>query len=590
MRILAVTSTLFVLHTFIQAQTVNVTVEAGKSLHAINPWLYGINAARWDESLFAGKTDEMLLTADRDAIAKIKASGVTLLKYPGGNDADHYIWNSPSNYATEMDTDEYIALCREVRTEPFITINFNEPARLAADWVHYCNIVRKYDVKLWEVGDEQWGTWAKGHSTPEDYAKKYVEFVKAMKAVDPTIKVATNLAVGSYGENWNERVLRAADGYFDMFTFTFFPISRGKENDDTLFASVLSYRKMYSELRNTVERVLGNEKTGKMLFVNVGYNSVNHSPGPFTLSLANALWTADMIGTMAELRTDIGCFWALHNQYPPGGGDFGYLSSDGTNTPRVSYYVFPLFAKYFGDEALQAHSADPLLSVYASRKRNSISLALVNKDKKKTKTADVDLSGFKPGNTAEIWLLDESRKAERMPDANIASKISFSVPPYSFMVVRLASRDSLPPPQSIALLASPSASSASTMNALWGPGSFDAQKAVDGRMDTRWRSGIRMKPEDGDDQWFQLSWRTLRRIARVRIHWGENHGIEYRLQASSDGKTWKTIHTVSDGNGGTETFDCNPVVEGRYLRIRASKGTEGGSAYAIRELEVFEQH
>src|SRR3989338_9297648 len=109
------------------AQSIRVDVDAGQSIRLISPLLYGINTARWDESLFPGASNEMLLGSDRGAIIKIKASGVTLLKYPGGNDADHYIWNSPSNNATEMDTDEYIALCREVRAEPFITINFNEP-------------------------------------------------------------------------------------------------------------------------------------------------------------------------------------------------------------------------------------------------------------------------------------------------------------------------------------------------------------------------------------------------------------------------------------------------------------------------------
>jgi len=62
----------------VMAQPARVQIDANKILHPINPWLYGINTARWDESLFPGPTDEMLMTADRDAIEKIKASGVTL--------------------------------------------------------------------------------------------------------------------------------------------------------------------------------------------------------------------------------------------------------------------------------------------------------------------------------------------------------------------------------------------------------------------------------------------------------------------------------------------------------------------------------
>jgi hypothetical protein len=109
-----------------------------------------------------------------------------------------------------MDTDEYLALCRAVDAEPFITINFNASPQLAADWVRYCNRERGYNVKYWEVGDEQWGTWAKGHAPPEVYAKKYLTFVRAMKAVDPTIKIATNVPLGPHPEQGTTRVLKAA--------------------------------------------------------------------------------------------------------------------------------------------------------------------------------------------------------------------------------------------------------------------------------------------------------------------------------------------------------------------------------------------
>ena len=117
------------------AQPVSVEVDAGRFVRTVNPLLFGLNTARWDESLFPAASDRMLLSCDRDAIAKVRASGVTLLKYPGGNDADAYIWNAPGNNATEMDTDEYLAFCREVDAEPFITVNFNQPPALAAEWV-----------------------------------------------------------------------------------------------------------------------------------------------------------------------------------------------------------------------------------------------------------------------------------------------------------------------------------------------------------------------------------------------------------------------------------------------------------------------
>ncbi|MCU0411486.1 MAG: hypothetical protein MUF82_03000, partial [Bacteroidetes bacterium] len=237
---------------FLIAQPVRISVDASAVVGDINPLLFGINTARWDESLFPGPSTEMLLSSDRDAIAKIKASGITMLKYPGGNDADHYIWNSPANNASEMDTDEYLALCRETGAEPFITVNFNEPPELAADWVRYCNVTRGFGVKLWEVGDEQWGSWAKGHSSPEEYARKFSRFARAMKAVDPSIKIATNVALagssaslGGASEGWTARVLRAASDDIDMLTITFYPQQWGEEDDDVLLSSVDTYRTLF---------------------------------------------------------------------------------------------------------------------------------------------------------------------------------------------------------------------------------------------------------------------------------------------------------------------------------------------------------
>lgn len=564
------------------AQETSVIVDAGKIIGRVSPWLYGINTARWDESLFPGRTDDLLLSADRDAIAKIRASGITLLKYPGGNDADHYVWNSPSNNSTEMDTDEYLALCRAVGAEPFITVNFNEPPELAAAWVRYCNITKGYNVKLWEVGDEQWGTWARGHVPPEEYARKYVKFVDAMRAVDPTIKVATNVPLGPHPENWTQRVLMAAPDHVDMLTFTYFPQQWGKENDDTLLATVAKYRQLYQQLRRDVEEAVGPARASTLLYVNVGYNSVNHSPGPQTLRMLNALWTADMLGAMAEMGTDIACFWALHNFYPPRGGDFGYLSSEGKNTPRSSYHVFPLFHRHIGGWMCNVTNTNPELSVYASREGKKLSLVLINKSKYRPTSASVSLRDFTPQSGGRMWLLDERRKIEPVADKkHIASSFQISVPPVAILALELISQDSVVPPQNLARSAAATASSYSTIGPHFGPSS-----AIDGIPDTRWNSAAWTKSNGDERQWFQLSWKSVQRIARVNIAWGESPAVEYTIKTSTDGKNWKTLRSISNGTGGNEVHVVEPTSV-RLLRIDGSRGTKGISAYSIREIGVF---
>ncbi|MCX6143393.1 MAG: discoidin domain-containing protein [Ignavibacteriales bacterium] len=565
------------------AQQVKIAIDAGKIVRPINPWLYGINTARWDESLFPGPTDEMLRTADRDAIEKIKASGVTLLKYPGGNDADQYIWNSSANNATEMNTDEYISLCREVGAEPFITVNFNEPPDLAAEWVRYCNIVKGYSVKLWEVGDEQWGTWARGHAPPEEYAKKYVNFVRAMRAVDPTIKVATNVPLGLHPENWAERVLKAAGEYVDMLTYTFFPQPSGKENDDTLMTTVGKFRTLVTKLREDVERAAGPQKAASIYFINVGYNSASHSPGPQTLQMINAIWTADMLGCMAELGTDIACFWALHNFYPPRGGDYGYISSEGSNTPRYSYYVFPMFSQHLKGNLIATTSSDASVSAYASRFGKALSLILINKDKHSQKALEIDLRNFAPHAQAKAWILDEKRKNSQLQDiTKVSAQFPVKVPPYSITAIEFIDRDSVILPTNLARLAAATASSYSTI----GP-HFKPASAIDGKPYTRWNSSAWNKSNGLEAQWFQLSWAKPQHVGFIRLSWGETHASEYKLLSSIEGKKWVTLREVKEGHGGVEDITLSSI-KTRFLKIEGSRGTKGISAYSLREMEVYE--
>src|SRR5690625_4189992 len=565
----------------IAAEAVLIEVDVSDRGRSINRWLYGINTAHWDESLFPGPAEEMLLTADRQAISLIRDSGVTLLKYPGGNAADSYIWNSEANSLLEMDTDEYIALCRATGAEPFITVNFNASPELAADWVRYCNVQKDYNVELWEIGDEQWGSWARGHGTPEAYAETFTAFARAMKAVDPTIKVAMNVPLGPRADNWTERVLAIAGEHVDLLTFTYFPLASEKETDEELLASSAIYWTTIIELREKVEEMLVVVRASEILYVNLGYNSVSHSPGPQTLEVVNALFVADLLGTMAETGTDIGCFWAIHNAYPPRGGDYGYLSSDGKNTPSYSYYVFPMFVNRFGDTMLKAKSSDPEVTVYASRDDEKVAVFLVNKNQGESKSVTVDLENFDPWSFAEVWILDENRKNEQLPDIPLEKNFSIEVPPYSLVAVNIRGAGFQPEPVNLALRAEATASSVSTIGPSFGP-----ESAIDGLPHTRWDSAAWTKSDGKESQWIQLEWEEPKMMWVVEIDWGRSFGIDYTLEASADGSEWFTLAAVEDGSGGLERFEFDPI-EVRFLRMNGTRGTPAISAYSIAEFKVF---
>ena len=157
-----------------------------------------------------------------DVIRKLKEIGPALIRWPGGNFAGEYRWKDgllprdmrgPLQAATEIETqphshgydfheistDDFLALCREVGAEPFLTINlfWNSPED-SADWVEYVNgpadspYGRKraenghpepYRVRFWSLGNEMGYGHMEGPMRPEDYAALAEKHIEAMRAV-----------------------------------------------------------------------------------------------------------------------------------------------------------------------------------------------------------------------------------------------------------------------------------------------------------------------------------------------------------------------------------------------------------------------
>jgi alpha-L-arabinofuranosidase len=567
------------------SQKVDVGINFKKQISKVNPLLFGMNMARWDESLFPGPAKDMLLSCDRDAIKKIIGAKFALLKYPGGNDADSYIWNSPNNNESEMNTDEYSALLKAAGSVGFITINFNQPPELAAEWVRYCNIKNDYNIKLWEVGDEQWGSWAKGHTSPEGYAEKYIKFVKAMKAVDPTIQVSMNVTMDDKPDGWTVRSLKAAKEYVDLVTITYFPITNKQEDDERLILSTpRDFIEPYKSVRRAIQSVFSKPKGDTMWIIPVGYNTVSGYPGPVTLSILNGIWVSDMLGVMADLGVESACYWAFHNAYPPRGGDYGVLSPDSMNTPSYNYYAMKLMSSHLKNNMLECKSSDTLLSVYSSKDKdgNKVSVILINKSKEQSKLVKIKFDNFEPKEKVKTWLLSETQKYSQNNDLIWKNeRDQIHVQPYSVMVLEFENKDYIPDAENLSLNSIASASSYS----LTGP-NFKPQCAIDGIKYTRWASAAWASRDAGDPQWFKLDFIKSRTFNNIKISWDNGFAVVYDVLISNDGNNWEKIYSQEKGIGNIEVISFKPVAA-RYLKIDMKKGSKAISTYNIEEIEVY---
>lgn len=195
------------------AEPVTLTVEAGK-------------VVRHGADRFVGVNLNYIRDADanrpraRPLDAALQDLGARWLRYPGGEKSDFYLWAQPpyntphpvslGYYGTvagqHMDFDAYIAHCRAAHAEPYVVAGYDTEKRTgrteaqwiesAAAWVRYANVRKKYGVKYWEIGNENWHNVT---ATPEEMAGIVTRFSQAMKAVDPAIRVG---ASGSSGHWW----------------------------------------------------------------------------------------------------------------------------------------------------------------------------------------------------------------------------------------------------------------------------------------------------------------------------------------------------------------------------------------------------
>ncbi len=110
-------------------------------------------------------------------------------------------------------------------------------------------------------------------------------------------------------------------------------------------------------------------------------------------------------------------------------------------------------------------------------------------------------------------------------------------------------------------------------------GTFLARYGNDGLRSTRWSS------EFSDPQWFAVDLGSVRRIGRVVLYWEAAYAAAYRIQVSTDGRTWQDVYSTQSGKGGREEIRFAPV-EARFVRMYGWKrATPFG--YSLWEFEVF---
>jgi alpha-N-arabinofuranosidase len=199
----------------------------------------------------------------RDVISAIKDWGPTYVRWPGGDFASAYHWmdgiGDPDRRPTykepawsqfddnvnfwetnDVGTDEFIAFCRLIGSEPTLVLNMGTgTVEEAVAWVEYCNGAatthygsmraangnpEPYNLKWWFAGNQIWHEDQFGHSDPETYARRYLEYARAIRMVDPTLKIIGSGMNTDRYDRWNELLLNIAGAEMDALSVHYYSV------------------------------------------------------------------------------------------------------------------------------------------------------------------------------------------------------------------------------------------------------------------------------------------------------------------------------------------------------------------------------
>jgi len=229
-----------------EAPMATVTIDTATAARGYSPMIFSGFLEHFHDQVYGGVFDPGSPLSDekgfrKDVVAAMKELRLAAVRWPGGCFVSGYHWKGgvgknrkpcddmawgvkePNTFGT----DEFVEWCRRVGCEPYICTNAgNGTPEEMRDWVEYCNQtqgqfartriggghVQPLNVKLWSVGNENWGGHEIGAKSITEWGPFVRQSAAMMKAADPSIKLT---AAALPNRQWTLPLLKAAGEYLD---------------------------------------------------------------------------------------------------------------------------------------------------------------------------------------------------------------------------------------------------------------------------------------------------------------------------------------------------------------------------------------
>lgn len=446
-------------------QVLKCNVDLKSDLGPVNKRLYGTNLEWFND---AGGLSSSDINLKQKITALTIEQGASVMRFPGGTLADFYHWKDgtgplekrpkihhptdPGSSENKFGSPEFFEFLKQTNLEGLITVNAGTgTAQEAAEWVAYANqpqhnqrkldgVAAPANVKLWEIGNELYLPGNPGEKiitvNPEEYAKRYILFSRAMKAVDPSI---TTIAIGtakshigpdSEFQDWTEVLLKNAASEIDMIAVhnAYFPIMLTETQPHVsdvypaLWASPEAVDRSLIKLESLIKQYEKNKKIGiavtewGALF---SFPFHDHYWIDHVKTMGSGVYVARMMQVFASHpRVEMANYFKLTDR-----SFMGWINYEGD--PKVPFWVLALYAKFTGDThinativsprydsaaigIIQAEKQVPIVTVLATRavKDNQLFINVVNRSINTSYPIDFSFIGGKVTPQAKLYKVE----------------------------------------------------------------------------------------------------------------------------------------------------------------------------------------
>ncbi|WP_276357651.1 alpha-N-arabinofuranosidase [Cohnella caldifontis] len=458
---------------------IQLIIDPARVIGRRDPRIYGHFIEHFHNQIYGGifHPDSPLSDENgfrKDVLEAWKRIKPPVIRWPGGCFVSAYHWKDgvgPERQphfdkawrvedSNAFGTDEFIALCRKLESEPYICTNAGTgTSEEMSDWVEYCNLRKEgkwaklrisggheepHRVRYWSIGNENYLPGEMGAKTAEEWGRFVKESAKMMKRVDPSIEL---FAASVADLNWNVHLLKEAGPYLNWLSIHGYWDPHWQNNNLSDYEACMLYTTRIEEQIEKTRHILG--VTGYLGKIRVAFDewnlrgwhhpNVDHAVDPADYVDPRNLNDLDESYTMADALFSA-CFLNLCLKHSDLIGMANYAPSINTRglirthedgiVLRPTYHVFDMYRNGLGDQVIDHWIRDDAVFEVASESGKTGVPLLDAAATRVEATGEVVISlvNRHPDNTAAVRLVsrDGRRSVNRWTALAGGSKDAFN--------------------------------------------------------------------------------------------------------------------------------------------------------------------